>query len=113
MDLLADISFGVFLVAGLLLIGGFLFVANVRDARNVKHPGGARGRMLDELMVLAPMVLLLVNITIGAFAPALRDASWWLPVLFAFAVVGIGLSFTPPVQRARQRLAALRGDPAQ
>ena len=113
MDLLADISFGVFLIAGLLLIGGFLFVANMTDKRNARHPGGPRGRLLDELIVLAPMLAFLGMVSFGWLAPDLRDAVWWSPALFALALIGLGFSFTPPVQRARQRLSVLRGDPAQ
>lgn len=112
-EALSNVTFGLAMVCGLLLIGGFLFVANTRDARNAKHPGGVRGRIRDELIVLAPMMAFLCMVSVGWLAPDLRDAAWWSPALFALALIGLGFSFTPPVQRARQRLSVLRGDPAQ
>ena len=112
MDLLANISFGAALVAGIVLISGFLLVANLRDTRNARHPGGARGRLRDEMIVLGPVVPMLALLTVGAFRPEVRDADWWLAALVAVTLL-VGVSLTPVVRRARARLSALRWEPAQ
>lgn len=113
MDLVAVISYGAAVAVGIMLIGGFLFVANIRDARNARHPGGARGRLRDEMIVLGPVVPMLGFLTVGAFRPELRGAEWWLPALVVFWVFVGGSVFLPAVRRARARLTALRGEPAQ
>ncbi|RZJ39488.1 MAG: hypothetical protein EON87_19835 [Brevundimonas sp.] len=113
MDLLAVISYGAAVAVGIMLIGGFLFAANIRDARNARHPGGTRGRLMDEVIVLVPLVPLLGMLSTGAFVPDLRDAGWWLPTSFALVALGLGASFLPVVRHARARLTALRGEPAQ
>ena len=113
MDLLADISFGAAVVVGIVLISGFLLVANLRDTRNARHPGGARGRLRDEMIVLGPVVPMLAFSLLGAVRPELRDADWWLPALVVVVVfVGAGV-FLPTVRHARARLTALRGEPSQ
>ena len=108
-ELFADITLGTVIVAGLVMIGGVIFVANMNDPRNAMHPGGRMGRLRDELLVVGPVAPMLAMIAMGGFVPDLRDQSWWFPVMVIAAVLGIAASFlVPPVRRARQRVEALR-----
>lgn len=113
MDLLTDITLGAAVTVGILLIGGLLFVANARDVRNARHPGGVSGRLKDEAIVLGPMLPMLCMLGVGSLVPGLRDAGWWFPVLLAAGVGGAACSFAPVVRDARRRLSVLRGEPAQ
>ena len=108
-ELFANITLSTVVIAGLLMIGGVIFVANMNDPRNAMHPGGRKGRMLDEVLVVGPLAPLLVMITVGGFLPDLRDAAWWFPILLGLSIIGFAASFLlPPVRRARARVEALR-----
>ena len=108
-ELFANITLSAVVIAGLLMIGGVIFVANMNDPRNAMHPGGRKGRMLDEVLVVDPLAPLLVMITVGGFLPDLRDAAWWFPILLGLSIIGFAASFLlPPVRRARARVEALR-----
>ncbi|WP_425989828.1 hypothetical protein [Brevundimonas sp. TWP2-3-2] len=108
-ELFANITLSAVVIAGLLMIGGVIFVANMNDPRNAMHPGGRKGRMLDEVLVVGPLAPLLVMITVGGFLPDLRDAAWWFPILLGLSIIGFAASFLlPPVRRARKRVEALR-----
>ena len=108
-ELFADITLGAVIVIGLLMFGGVIFVANMNDPRNAMHPGGGKGRMLDELLVIGPVAPALIMIAGGGFLPDLRDQDWWFPVLVTAAVIGFVATFLlPPVRRARARVEALR-----
>ena len=108
-ELFANITLGAVIVAGLLMFGGVIFVANMNDPRNRMHPGGRMGRLRDELLVVGPVAPMLAMIAMGGFVPDLRDQSWWFPVLLIAAVLGFAASFLlPPVRSARQRVEALR-----
>ena len=73
------------------------------------HPGGRKGRLRDELLVVGPVAPMLIMIATGGFLPDLRDQSWWFPVLVTVAVIGFAASFlVPSVRRARARVEALR-----
>ena len=104
-------------VVPLLILGGVVLVAavslvfNLKDPRNAKHPGGVRGRMRDELLVLSTFAPMLVMVIVGAVAGDMRDAAWWMPVFVTLAALAIGGTFLPAVQRARKRLMAVRGAP--
>ena len=107
--LIADITLGMVIVIGLLMFGGVILVANMNDPRNAMHPGGRRGRLLDELLVTSTIAPFLLMVTGGAFLPSLREANWWMPVFVIVAVGGFAASFlVPSVRRARQRVEALQ-----
>lgn len=114
-EALSNISFGLAVGVGILLIGGFLALANLTDRRNVAYPGGRRGRVRDDLIGLAPFAPILAMTLVGAAFPVLRELDWWFPALcVAFGACFAGM-FLPVVRRARARVLAFRHakDPAQ
>ena len=113
-ELFANLSYGLAIAFGLVLIFGFLLVASLTDKRNVRHPGGARGRFKDERISIAPLAPMLGMILTGALMPAMRDQGWWFPILMGGFALSMGGSFLPAVRRAKARIAALRQpEPAQ
>ena len=112
-DLLAHLSLGAALALALLGVSGFLLLANVRDPINARHPGGLRGRLKDELLVVGPVLPFLTFVATGAFMPGLMAEAWSVPALFLIAGAGLTASLSAPVRRARARLAAIRREPAQ
>ena len=108
-ELFANITLSAVVIAGLLMMGGVIFVANMNDPRNAMHPGGRMGRLRDEFLVMSAIAPWLVMVVVGWALPSLRETSWWLPVFVTLAVAGFAASFLlPPVRRARKRVEALR-----
>lgn len=108
-ELFANITLGAVIVAGLVMIGGVIFVANLNDPRNAMHPGGRMGRLRDELLVVGTVAPFLGMIIVGWVFPSLREQIWWFPVLLVVSVICVAASLmAPPVRRARQRVAALK-----
>jgi hypothetical protein len=71
-----------------------------------RHPGGVQGRLLDEALVNAPALLLLVVVLTDDLLPV---SGWGETALYVgVIVVMLGFIFLPPVRAARARLAALR-----
>ncbi len=99
------------LLVGVVLIAAVSLVMNLKDPRNAKHPGGPRGRLRDELLVLATFAPMLTMVLVGALAGDMRDSAWWMPVFVTLAVMAIAGTFLPVVQRARKRIMALHGTP--
>ena len=108
-ELFANITLGTVIVAGLVMIGGVIFVANMNDPRNAMHPGGRRGRLKDELLVVGTVAPFMGMIVVGWVFQTLREQTWWFPVLLVVSVVCITASLmAPPVRRARRRVLALK-----
>ena len=108
-ELFADITFGAVVVAGLLMIGGVIFVANLNDPRNAMHPGGRMGRVKDQLLVAATVLPVLGMIVVGWALPVLRDQVWWFPALLVTSSVCVAARFwIPSVRRAQARVVALQ-----
>ena len=108
-ELFADITLGTVIVAGLVMIGGVIFVANMNDPRNAMHPGGRMGRLRDELLVAGTVAPFLVMIVVGWNFPTLREQVWWLPALLVLCVVCVLARFLiPGVRRAQARVVSLK-----
>lgn len=113
LDVFADITLALVIGLGAIAIVGVLALAEWTSPKSLRHPEGRRGRIRDDLIVLAPMAPFLAMVLTGAFQPDLREQAWWTAAMFSAAGIGLIAQLLPIVRRARQRVSALHRYPSQ
>ena len=91
-------------LAGAALLG-VVILAGATDSKISRHPGGRRGFVQDQFLILSPLLSLGVMMSLKAFT-TLDDSPFWLGAWGLILVATFAVLWLPVVKRARERLTA-------